>query len=208
MADNVTLPGTGVVIASDDVASVQFQQVKLVDGTLGSTAAIGGDATNGLDVDVTRVIPGTSATHLGKAEDAAHASGDVGVMALAVRADTATALAGTDGDYIPLIVDSAGRLHVNLGKNVSASSAAITAVPGNASSVSILASNASRKGAIIFNDSTAALYIKFGATASTTSFTYKIFPNGTWEMSQNAIYTGAIDGIWDSATGNARVTEL
>jgi len=47
-----------------------------------------------------------------KAEDVAHASGDTGLMMLAVRKDTAAALAGTDGDYIPLIVDANGRLHV------------------------------------------------------------------------------------------------
>jgi len=44
-------------------------------------------------------------------EDAVHGSGDKGVMALVVRSDTATALAA-DGDYIPLIVDANGRLHV------------------------------------------------------------------------------------------------
>ncbi len=47
-----------------------------------------------------------------KAEDAAHSSGDKGVMFLAVRKDSAVALAGADGDYIPLIVDANGRLHV------------------------------------------------------------------------------------------------
>jgi hypothetical protein len=47
-----------------------------------------------------------------QAEDAVHASGDKGVMLLAVRKDTATALAGTDGDYIPVVVDANGRLHV------------------------------------------------------------------------------------------------
>ena len=45
-------------------------------------------------------------------EDDAHTSADAGVMALAVRKDTAAALAGTDGDYIPLIVDNTGRLYV------------------------------------------------------------------------------------------------
>ncbi len=63
MADNVTLPGTGTVIAADDVGSVWFQQIKLVDGTLGSTAVIAGDAASGLDVDVTRIAAGE--THLG-----------------------------------------------------------------------------------------------------------------------------------------------
>jgi hypothetical protein len=62
------------------------------------------------DVDVTSIIPGTGATNLGKAEDAAHASGDVGVMPLSVRQDTAAALGQTDGDYQPLITDNSGRL--------------------------------------------------------------------------------------------------
>lgn len=73
-------------------------------------ALIGGDATNGLDVDVTRVIPGTSATHLGKAEDAPHASGDTGVMSLGVRSDTAAASSGTTGDYEPFHTDSVGAM--------------------------------------------------------------------------------------------------
>ncbi|MES3028478.1 MAG: hypothetical protein V4820_11570 [Pseudomonadota bacterium] len=57
----------------------------------------------------------TNSTALAKAEDAAHASGDKGIMALVVRKDTATALAGTDGDYAPLEVDASGRLWVNVG---------------------------------------------------------------------------------------------
>jgi hypothetical protein len=67
------------------------------------------------DVGVTAVTPGTGATALGKAEDAAHTSGDVGVMALAVRSDAGGALAGTDGDYIPLSVDASGQLRVTGG---------------------------------------------------------------------------------------------
>ena len=41
MADNVTLPGTGEVVATDDVGGAQYQQVKLVDATLNSTTPIG-----------------------------------------------------------------------------------------------------------------------------------------------------------------------
>lgn len=62
--------------------------------------------------DVTAVVPGTGATNLGKAEDAAHSSGDVGVMALAVRSNAAASTSGADGDYQPLITDTNGRLHV------------------------------------------------------------------------------------------------
>ncbi len=58
------------------------------------------------------LLYGADGSALVKLEDAAHASGDPGIMALAVRKDAAAALATTDGDYIPLIVDASGRLHV------------------------------------------------------------------------------------------------
>jgi len=61
------------------------------------------------DVDVTSVVPGVGATNLGKAEDGVHTSGDTGVMMLAVRRDAGTAISA-DGDYIPLITNSAGHL--------------------------------------------------------------------------------------------------
>lgn len=38
MADNVTLPGTGAVIAADDVSSVWYQRVKITDGTADATS--------------------------------------------------------------------------------------------------------------------------------------------------------------------------
>ena len=56
MADNVAITaGAGTTIATDDAGGAQYQRIKLTDGTADSTAAIAGDATNGLDVDVTRV---------------------------------------------------------------------------------------------------------------------------------------------------------
>lgn len=66
-----------------------------------------------IDVNsVSAVIPGTAATQLGKAEDNAHASGDVGVMMLCVRQDTLASLAGATNDYMPPTLDNLGRLHV------------------------------------------------------------------------------------------------
>jgi hypothetical protein len=49
---------------------------------------------------------------LSHAEDAAHVSGDLGIMSLAVRNDAGTALAA-DGDYIPLSTDANGNLRVS-----------------------------------------------------------------------------------------------
>lgn len=71
-------------------------------------ALVGGDATNGLDVDVTRIIPGTSATHLGKAVDSAAGATDTGVASLFMRKDTPATLTPADGDYTRGMVDSMG----------------------------------------------------------------------------------------------------
>lgn len=67
---------------------------------------------SGLAVDVKAVVPGTGATNLGKAEDAAHTSGDVGVMSFGVRNDAGTTLCTTTGDYCPLSMDSNGAIRV------------------------------------------------------------------------------------------------
>lgn len=83
----------------------------------------------------------------------------------------------------------------------------VTSVASSASSVSLLASNANRRAATIYNDSSADLYVKFGATASSSSFTVKMAANSYFEFPQPC-YTGAVDGIWGSATGAARLTEL
>ena len=81
-----------------------------------------------------------------------------------------------------------------------------SSVAGSATTVTLLASNANRLGATFFNDGTANLYLKLGATASTTSFTTIMYPNDYYEVP--FAYTGIIDGISSSATGNTRVTEI
>jgi hypothetical protein len=70
-----------------------------------------------------------------------------------------------------------------------------------------MAPNSSRRAGIVYNDSSATLYLKFGSSASTSSFTVKITANSYFEF-PNPIYTGTVHGIWDSATGNARITEM
>lgn len=88
------------------------------------------------------------------------------------------------------------------------SSSAITSVVSAAVSTSILASNANRRMAIMVNDTDKNAYVKLGATASTTSFSYKLTPGQTLELPV-PVYTGAIDAIWDtSPTGSMRVTEI
>jgi hypothetical protein len=55
----------------------------------------------------------SAGAEVAKAEDAAHSSGDKGIMALAVRQDSQTDF-GADGDYVPLRVTGGGGLHVEI----------------------------------------------------------------------------------------------
>ena len=90
-----------------------------------------------------------------------------------------------------------------------AGTATLANVGQSATNVTLASSLTSRIGMVIHNDSTANLLIKYGATASATSYTYKVRPDGVYEMPYSIVFTGQIDGIWDAAgAGNARVTEL
>jgi hypothetical protein len=105
-----------------------------------------------------------------------------------------------------------GRLQVDVvtggGSPAKSTTGTPTNVASSASDVTILASNASRIGAMIMNDSTAVLYLLVGAgTSSVTNYSVKIAAGGYWEL-QPLLYTGILKGIWASANGYARVTEM
>lgn len=92
------------------------------------------------------------------------------------------------------------------------STATVTRVVDSAASQQLLAANAERLGAAIANDSDQVLYVKFGATASTTDFTVALDKKnangvgGYLELPPG--YIGRIDGIWAAdSTGAAQVTE-
>ena len=88
-------------------ANVSVGNALLVDSSA-TTQPISGTVT--VSSISTSVVPGTGATNLGKAEDAAHTTGDVGVMALGVRAAAPTERSAgpTDGDYEPIAVNEVG----------------------------------------------------------------------------------------------------
>lgn len=114
---NLIVGQAGVQGGSGAVSATTQRVVLATDVALpAGTNAIGKLAANsGVDigdVDVTSVTPGTGATNLGKAEDAGHTTGDVGVMALGVRNDANASLAGTDLDYVPASMDAAGNANV------------------------------------------------------------------------------------------------
>jgi hypothetical protein len=93
-------------------------------------------------------------------------------------------------------------------RNLPAGSATPTVTPHVATGLNqtLLAANANRRLASIYNGSSVPLNIKLGAVASLTSFTIKLFPSGLYEVPGN--YTGNIDGMFEAAIGSAYVTEL
>lgn len=123
--------------------------------------------------------------------------------------NTGNGTSGTGTLRVAIASDNTSNTNPFLVADQKAATSTTSNVAASATSTSILALNATRKGAMIFNDSAATLYLKFGTTASTTSYTVQIAGNGYYEFpAYPGLYTGACDGIWSSATGNARVTEL
>lgn len=118
---------------------------------------------------------------------------------------TTTAPSYTNNTLNALSLDTAGSLRV-VTKKAGASTVTAVAAVAN-SSYTALASNASRLGAFIFNNTGKTLYIKLGATASTTSFTTVLFNQAYWEAP--ADYTGIIDVFSPTGTsGTVLVTEI
>ena len=130
---------------------------------------------------------------------------------------------GTDGSATLIPADATDGLLVNLGANNDvtvtsgtvtstvpvASTATLANITAATSSTTLQAANSNRLGLVIYNDSTSVMYMKFGSTASSTSFTHQLQAGEVWELATGGCrYTGIVTGIWVSATGAARVTEL
>lgn len=89
---------------------------------------------------------------------------------------------------------------------VSPQSATLANVASSGTNVTVFAAATGRVNMrTVFNDSTQVLYLKFGATASSSSYTVQLSAGAYYEFPQ-PVYGGQVDGIWASANGNARVT--
>ena len=168
---NVGITGTPTVTVGNASIPVTDNGGSLtVDGTVAATQS----GSWSLSAINDSVNPGTSALALGKAEDAQFSSGDVGVMALAVRNDdAATTLSGSNSDYTPIAVDSRGRTHViERGATVGHSTASVTT-----SAASILASSSTRRTATFQNLGTD--FVWLGASGITANNGLRLAPGQT-----------------------------
>jgi hypothetical protein len=97
---------------------------------------------------------------------------------------------------------------VNASDQIESATSTITRVNASVTSVSLLASNTSRKAAYFFNESTSIAYVKLGATASNSSYTLQMFPLSFATIDLDPVYNGEVDAIWVAANGAMQVTEL
>jgi len=177
-----------VVAISAQSDGTYIGDIKFGEALPAGSAAIGKLAANsGVDigdVDVTSIVPGTGATNLGKAEDAAHSSGDTGIMSLAVRNDDVAALGGADGDYAPLQVNAAGSLYT-------------TDATGEAGSILVTGTSAVTTGisgtkfiAIQFIEDTV-----FASSGGLVAASEQLYPDDTGVGSDISSNGAAIDGV-------------
>jgi hypothetical protein len=160
-------------------------------------SALDGSSNNGPWQVV--LVPGT--THV-RLETSNFTSGTCTVV---VAATLGGQLFATPGDIVPPVTTTFAPFTRPIPYGTTG--VTLSNVNDTASSTTLLSSNAARVGATIFNDSTQTLYVKFGTTASSTSFTVKIAAGGYYEVPYS--YTGRIDGIWAAdASGAARMTEI
>lgn len=87
--------------------------------------------------------------------------------------------------------------------------ASVASVSAVTSATTLFASTlgADAAGRLVFNDSTADLYLKFGSGATSSDFTVKIPAGGYWEAPP-PVYDGLITGVWSAVNGSARCTQV
>ena len=89
---------------------------------------------------------------------------------------------------------------------VRSSQADCSNVTAATSTTELLGATPNRTGATFFNDSNSILYLKLGTGAALTSYTVRLMARDYYELPYN--YTGSVHGIWATANGFCRVTEL
>jgi hypothetical protein len=81
-------------------------------------------------------------------------------------------------------------------------------VASSATSVTVLAANANRKGVSFSNISTSKLYLSFATTATTANAFIEVPAGAFLLFDQQLIVGSAIYGIWAAADGAVQVTEF
>jgi hypothetical protein len=200
---------SSVVLALEGCPTLTFS----LTGTFGASMAVEKSFDGGVTYyqTIAYAVPGSTlpkastavaSTGLGKGVYVADSFGATHVRVRATSYSSGTVTVKMQGATTPGIVYS---FAVNPAPLNLTSTSNVSNVAGTTTSTSFLAFAANRSWFSIYNDSTAALYVALGAAASTSQFSVKLGPGGYYE---NSTFNGNVFGMWDTATGNARVTAL
>lgn len=188
--------------------SIQFIAALESAAIIGSSFAGGSSASS-----ISSITPGVGATNLGKAEDAQHTSGDVGVEMLGVSNETMASF-GANGDYTPIATDIKGRSVVT-GSIRTLKGNQKTTITNSTSETTIVTQVASTfcdlYGLVLSNSSASAVNITIkDATAGTTRFIFSV-PAGTttgFMLPESAAHKQAVVNTNWTATCSASLTSI
>lgn len=195
-------PGEGPIIATERVDGEDYQVVKAVVGASGVLEYVSlGQQVAGASLPVVLASDSSGINVVlpdGAATEDLQLAGNVLLTSIESRLEaleTGQATANSLLAEIELNTASSG-----------AATAVHTNVAASLTSVTLLAANAGRRGATVYNDSTAEMLLRLGMPVSATDFTLRMGPESFFEVPFNWI--GAITGMWTAATGTARIEEL
>ena len=108
------------------------------------------------------------------------------------------------GGSIVQITNSAG--WVVYAVDSSGSGGPVTSITSTVGTVTLATANTRRVNLSIYNASVNPLFMKLGASATTASYTLMMVASGYYELPR-PVYNGIITGIWQTANGQALVSE-
>ena len=114
-------PGSGarILFDSDGGGTPQYAQiVRLGAPVLSSTTIAPGDATDGFNVQTAKIVPGTGATSIAKAQDNVVGATDTGIAMLAMRLDAPVTITPASGDYAVPRMSKRGALWTESADNI------------------------------------------------------------------------------------------
>jgi hypothetical protein len=198
--ENITVSATDLDIRNLDY-SLDNVAIK---GSTGNQLVVNADGSINVLADIS-LVSGSD-----KAEDAAHASGDIGTYVLAVRQDTLASSVSADGDYGSFKLNSLGALYVEVAKSAVPTHSAWKTSQNtvNATAELIVAADLSnRKKIFIQNNSNGSNSLYLGDLNTVTSADGIRLPAGA-SMELEIAAGVAIYGISTAAGADIRVAEF
>lgn len=191
--ENITVSATDF-----DIRNLDYSQDNVaVKGATGNQLVVNADGSINANVDVS-VVNGSD-----KAEDAVHASADIGTYTLSVRQDVLSASSSASGDYQSFKTDSQGRTYTNS----SAQSAAFSAVSVDATvgGIDLVPTDlVNRKKILIQNTSSKAIFIGNSGVTITSGIKVPASSSAEFEVSEQC----NLFAITASGSADVRIMEI